>query len=341
MSHHLDSPQSRQDPRLNVTDNYVFDTPSGTAFAMVTNTSLADATPGFRPEGRYEFKIHLDKTAQPNLTYRFTFGEREADGTQSVQLHRLLGDEATDDSAEGTLILEGRSGEPIDGAGVRAWAGNAAEPFYLDLNHLAFMIKGIQSKTPIQIEGWSPETAASSFVGASVRAIVLEVPYDDSELRASREIGVWSVSKLATDAGGWQQINRASIPMMWPLFRAMGDDDDSEEYHRDTHAQPADDVANDGLRFTELIAAAARNTATRNPEAHATQVVHRLLPDLLPYTIGTPALFGFAGFNGRSFNDNAPEVMYSLITNTGFPTGLTSASAAQSRIGEFPYLKAV
>ncbi len=29
---------------------------------------------------------------------------------------------------------------------------------------------------------------------------------------------VWAATKLATDAGGWRQINRAGHPMMWPIF---------------------------------------------------------------------------------------------------------------------------
>ena len=341
MSHHLDSPLSRQDPRLNVTDNFVFDTDTGTAFVMLVNTSLAGATPGFHPEGRYEFKVHPDHSARETLTYRFAFGDRDDDGTQPFQLHRLDGDDATDDGATGALILEGTTGSTAEGGGIRAWAGAAADPFYLDLNQLAFIIKGLQTKTPIHIEGWTADAAASSFAGSSVWAIVLEVPTTDAELRSGRQVGTWSVSKLATDAGGWRQINRSAIPMMWPLFRAMGDDDDSDHYHRDTEAQPADDVANDAAALTQVIAAAAGHSGTRDPEGYAAQVVQRLLPDMLPFVVGTPAAFSFAGFNGRSLHDNAPEVIYSLITNTGFPTGFTSASAAETRTDSFPYVVAV
>ena len=54
-----------------------------------------------------------------------------------------------------------------------------------------------------------------------------------------RLIGVRAATKLATDAGAWRQINRAGIPMMWPLFRALGGDDDGAEYQRDTTARHA------------------------------------------------------------------------------------------------------
>jgi hypothetical protein len=87
VSHHLDSPTSRRDPRLNLTDTYVFDGTEGTVFVMVLNTSLAgaDRVPGFRPEGRYETKIHTDGSDTESLTYRFAFGEPGADGVQQLR----------------------------------------------------------------------------------------------------------------------------------------------------------------------------------------------------------------------------------------------------------------
>jgi hypothetical protein len=41
------------------------------------------------------------------------------------------------------------------------------------------------------------------------------------------------------------------------------------------------------------------------------RVARELLPDVLPYVVGTPASYGFATLNGRSLADNAPEVMLS------------------------------
>lgn len=341
MSHHLDSPESRKDSRLNVTDNYVFDTPDGTAFVMIVNTSLANATPGFHPEARYEIKVHLDGAAKEHLTYRFAFDDRADDGTQAVELVKLQGEDATLDTADGDVILRGRTGRELESDGVRVWAGVAADPFYLDLGELPFIVAGLQGKAPIAIEGWTAEQAQNSFAGSSVYAIVLEIPALDPDLRPGRSIGTWSVTRLATDAGGWHQTNRSGIPMIWPLFRAIGSDDDDELYHRDTHAQPSEDLSNDGRWFTDVVAAAARNTGTQNPERYAGIVVPRLLPDLLPYVVGTPAEFSFAGFNGRTLGDNAPEVMFSLLTNSAIPTGLTSASTSHTRLDGFPYVKPV
>ena len=37
-------------------------------------------------------------------------------------------------------------------------------------------------------------------------------------IRRRCRLGVWCATKLATDAGGWRQVNRAGHPMMWPIF---------------------------------------------------------------------------------------------------------------------------
>ncbi len=323
-----------------MTDNYVFDGDNATVFVMTTNTSLAGAArvPGFHPEGRYEVKAHLDGSAKPALTYRFAFEPADSSGVQQFVVDRLAGTDAGHDDATGTRVADGRTGETVIGSGVRAWAGSAADPFYLDLHHLAHLLEGLQNKQPIDNGEWTPGEAASSFTGSQVAAVVLEVPHSDPEIRPGRRIGVWAGTKLATDAGGWRQINRSGIPMMWPLFRALGGDDDSVEYQRDTIAEPDDDPANDTDRVAAFVSAAVRRTGVADPDGYGRTVAARLLPDVLPYRVGTAAAFTFAGFNGRSLTDNAPEVMYGLITNSAVPTGLVATSAAETRQDKFPYV---
>ena len=340
MSHHLDSPASRRDPRLNVTDVYAFDGDGATVLAMFVNSSLAGAgrPGGFHPEGRYEFKIHLDGAAAEQLAYRFSFAPAGASGTQRVAIDRLAGAEAGDDAAPGVRIAEGHTGEAISGSAVRAWCGAAADPFYLDLHQLGHILEGLQNQQPIGNGEWTPAQAASTFAGSQGCAIVLEIPHSDAELRPGRPVGVWAAAKLATDAGGWRQVNRAGIPMVWPMFRALGGDDESAEYQRDTTARPADDVANDAGRIAGFVAAAARRTGISDPDGYGRQVAARLLPDVLPYRVGSAAAFSFAGFNGRALADNAPEVMYGLVTNSAIPTGLIAASASETRQDKFPYV---
>ena len=95
MSHHLDSPLARQDPRLNITDQYLFDAGPSTVLVMDVSTSLAgdEHTDAFHPEARYEFKVHLDGSLQEGITYRFAF-DAGGGGEQAFTLDRLVGDAA-------------------------------------------------------------------------------------------------------------------------------------------------------------------------------------------------------------------------------------------------------
>ena len=64
-------------------------------------------------------------------------------------------------------------------------------------------------------------------------------------------------------------------------------------------------------------------------------MVGRLCPTTLPYEIGTPASFDFAGFNGRALADDVMDVILTLATNTPLGDGVVPD---KTRIrGEFPY----
>jgi hypothetical protein len=82
---------------------------------------------------------------------------------------------------------------------------------------------------------------------------------------------------------------------------------------------------------------AAAGTAG-DPTGYGRTVAAKLFPDVLPYVIGTPASYSFAGFNGRTQADNAPEAMLSLVTNMAVPSGLRPAVTEQQRASNFPYV---
>ena len=67
-------------------------------------------------------------------------------------------------------------------------------------------------------------------------------------------------------------------------------------------------------------------------------VAAELFPDVLPYVIGTPAVYGFTGFNGRTMADNAPEAMLSLVAGAPVPSGLKPSVAQDQRASTFPYV---
>jgi hypothetical protein len=337
VSHHLDTPLAAQTGQLYLDDLYVFPGQDSTVFIMDVNSNVngLHSEPGFHHEARYEFKVHLDGAAYEDLTWRVSFGEADSDGQQALELHTLTGDQAREDAAAGELVLDGRTGQTATGNGVRLWAGRIADSFYIDLSLLGLINAAVASGTAADLSGWRPENAQNSFAGSLVYSIVLEVPHTHPQLRPGARIGVWAATKLATDAGGWRQINRAGHPMMWPIFWP----NDTDFTNPANARHPAEDVEA-AAKYTggQIAAVVAAAGTSDDPSGYGQAVAAGLFPDVLPYVVGTPAVYGFAGFNGRTQADNAPEAMLSLVTNTAIPAGLKPAGTKDQRTSTFPYV---
>ena len=337
MSHHLDTPLAAQNGQLFIDDLYVFPGDDSTVFVLDVNSNITGvyAQPGFHPEARYEFKVHFDGAGFEQLTYRVSFGEPDASGGQSLRLHVLTGDSAQQDSAAGDLVLEGRTGQTASSGGTRLWAGRTQDSFYIDLSLLAIVDEAVAKGTAVDLSQWRPEKAQNSFAGTSVESIVLEVSHRDPRLQPGARIGVWAATKLATDAGGWRQINRAGHPMMWPIF--WPNDTDFTNPANTRH--PSQDYAAEGEHLAGHVSAVVAATGTSaEPDVYGLTVAKTLLPDVLPYVVGTPASFGFATRNGRTLADNAPEAMMSLVVGAAVPGGLRPSVAEAQRSGRFPFL---
>jgi Domain of unknown function (DUF4331) len=339
MSHHLDTPLAAQNGQLYLDDLYVFPGQASTVLVMNVNSDVngMHTEPGFRPEARYEFKVHFDGADFETLTYRVSFGEPDPTGRQALQLRVLSGNQALEDSAAGEVVVAGRTGETASADGTRIWAGRIGDSFYIDLSLLAIINGAVAHGTAADLSAWQPEKAKNSFANTKVDSIVLEVSHQHPQLRPGARIGVWSATKLATDAGGWRQINRAGHPMMWPIF--WPNDTDFSDPANVRH--PSEDLRAAGKYLANKIAALVSATGTADdPQGYGQTVARRLFPDVLHYVVGTPAAYGFAAFNGRALADNAPEAMLSLVTNTAVPSGLKPSVAEHLRNSEFPYVVA-
>jgi len=337
MSHHLDTPLAAKTGQLFIDDLYVFPGQDSTVFIMDVNSNVngLHSEPGFHPEARYEVKVHFDGADYETLTYRVSFGEADSDGRQALRLHALTGDDAREDSAAGDQVLEGRTGETASGSGTRLWAGRIADSFYIDLSLLAIINGAVANGTAPDLSGWRPEAAQNSFAGSVVDSIVLEVPHSHPQLRPGARTGVWCTTRLATDAGGWRQVNRGGHPMMWPIF--WPNDTDFSNPANTRH--PSEDVSAAAKYIGDQIAAVVAASGTSDdPHGYGQAVAADLFPDVLSYVVGTPAVYGFAARNGRTMADNAPEAMLSLVANTAVASGLKPCVTKDQRASDFPYV---
>jgi hypothetical protein len=123
--------------------------------------------------------------------------------------------------------------------------------------------------------------------------------------------------------------------MIHPLFTQFNED----LGNRLNAGRPADDFATHGETIIKSISGvvAAYGTA-EDPRGYAERAAHRFLPNVMPYTLGTKAVFGFADWNGRSLTDNAPDVMFSIAANTPIRLGIGKESVTSKPSKVFPYV---
>jgi hypothetical protein len=338
MSHHLDTPLARQSGQLFIDDLYVFGGDGCTVLMMDVNSNITEpnVTPGFHPEARYEFRVHFGGAETEELTYRVAFDPAGSDGRQAYEVRELTGTEARGDEEAGVGIAAGHTDDAVDAGNVRVFAGRINDPFYIDLDELFVINAAVKDGAKVDLSKWRSGKPKNTFGGTQVYTIVLEISHDHPRLRPGAEIGVWCTTKLATDAGGWRQVNRFGLPMMWPIF--WPDDTDFSNPANERH--PSQDFNQDGKYIAEKIAAvvSANGGNSTDPDGYGQLVARRIFPEVMPYTVGTPASFGFTGINGRTLADNAPEVMFSLVLDSATSSGLDPSVAADLRRDTFPWV---
>lgn len=256
-------------------------------------------------------------------------------------VRRIDGKDAVDAHAPGVVIAEGVTGDSTTTAArLRVWADKAGDPFWIEPDVLHAVGHAFQDGTTVNLTGLDASRAKNLLAGHTMCSIVLEVP--DRELLAAtggnRQLGIWAVSTLATDAGGWRSINHVGLPMIHPLFTQFNEDLGNLL----NAGRPADDFATYSATVVKAVAGAVvANGTAEDPQAYAEKVAHRFFPNVLPYEIGTPAAFAFADWNGRSLTDNAPNVMFSLAANTPISLGIGKESVTSKPSKDFPYVPAV
>jgi hypothetical protein len=330
MSHHQDSEAARQDPRLDISDAYVFKGNSGTVFVL--NTNPVSANLGFHPEALYEFHIDTDGDAVQDLTLRFSFLPADADRQQSWALRQLTGADAADRNAGGTLVATGVTGDSITTwNGINVFAGLAGEPFFIEPTVITAVWTALAEGAKVDLGSFDPDDATNRFAGTNVTAIVIEVPV---AVTGVGTIGFWGTTALDDHHGGWMQINRCAKPLVGPLFGL------TEGGAVDSNAT---DPSQDADRYGDLVRRkvadlVAANGTHDDPEAYGATVRDALLPDVLSYEVGTDACFATHSHNGRGLTEPSPEAIFELLLNRPVPMGLTAADATGTLRSAFPYL---
>jgi hypothetical protein len=321
-------------PQLDINDFFAFQGRNRSTVLIQTLSLVPGAQ--FHPHGQYAFHLDLDGDFRADRTYRVSFGDAGQPGPQPLRVHALNGRSGTVPDAPGEEIAAGETGIIITGAdGIRIWAGQAADPFWINTETVTAVAAALQGKAPLDLPTVTRSRALNLFAGRNVNAIAIEIPGALLDT-GGRRAGTWATTVLR-DHGTWVRIQRCGAPLVPTIFF----DPSGEDADAWNAADPAHDREAYGPLISGLAARAAAELGTAgDPQAHGQGVADALLPDLLWYRPGTPAQFGFADRNGRWLTDPVAEVQFSIVTGRAIPLGIDASSAAGTPRSVFPYLGA-
>lgn len=317
MGHHFDSPESRADSSINITDNYLFagERPD-TVVAIMALSPLAglpspyheglQAT-AFRSAMAYELRFDVDGDDRADVVLRWMF---DGAGPEQEWTLTYRGDAQGDGPWE--ELGRGRSGTTVDVPDLgRVFTGLAGDPFWLDAVAAQQFIAGLTDGP------WEPERFSSGrpTTGATnVIAIVAELPLR----RISRAPFRFYSSVLVFEHGEWLQVNRCGRPNFAATFV-----DNPQRSRRYNDTGPDTDLQEFTPDITRVVSALVRVAGTHpNPDGYAQLAARALLPDLIPYDPVLPTSYGFAGINGRGLTDDFGAVVYSTVFNFPMRTAL-------------------
>jgi hypothetical protein len=320
MSHHFDTPTTREDPRINVCDLYLFGgSPGHTVMAMTVNPDAGVSAPDtFRDEGLYAFRFDLNGDAQEELAFKIRFdavehvGQDEHKHAQHYEIRRSSGEQASK-GMEGEVIASGVTGAPASEKGsVKAFAGLAPDLFAGDAQALGEFRTALARENRFAAEVW--ENRKNFFAKRNVTAIVLEVP---TGMIGEGRIHGWATASLFGHAPEIQ-VSRWGLPLITNVL--IPDETVREVYNR---TGPVNDRENLGPALSQFAARVSGLAgSTPNPVEYGRQVADRLCPVMLPYELGSDAAFDFAEFNGRALGDDVMDVIITLASNVALSDGV-------------------
>ena len=363
MSHHFDIPTAKQD----ISDVMCFAGPSdddGPRTVIGMNASPQDLPQVqgdsieylWDPGALYELKLDLNDDFVEDITWRFTFPTDPSTRTQYVQVAQLTGPHATSRTARGRIITPPNApvGEVLHvGHGIKIFAGLRLDSFFTDIRvpaHLRDVLPPAsrQSADP-GLDALPPFT--DTFAGQTTRLIMVELP---AGITGLNPIQCWgSVAMFDTGHNVWVQVQRAAGADTAVVF-GNGQD----PYHKminstgpstDLQGRPSDPLSDQAFgiwgmirdQVTTVVDTLKTFSDGKNgrptARAYGAFVADTLLPDVLPFTPGTTALWDpWNGVkNGKGLFEELASNFAKMVTNTDFTTGLTQSTRIRDH---FPYL---
>ncbi|MES2705110.1 MAG: hypothetical protein V4726_00775 [Verrucomicrobiota bacterium] len=302
--HHGDTALAREHPQFDTQDIFAFPAPEGkkTVFALTFNPKgKAGDAATFGAKGLYNIHIGADANLSKGLTFTVTY--------KGTHVHVYESSSAFPEmSKKGTLIGETEIGKPQTlKNGMRVWTATVQDPFPGNGAGIG-LLKKAAAEGKFDADAFA--TPGNLFAKGVSGGIVLEVP--NSLL--PEKIHYCASTAAEIEPGHWHRINRIGHVLLPHLYLA---DEQQKEI------QDSSDISTDLERKSKVVAVIEKYTALagaqKDPKAYAEAWAARILPDSVPYTVGTPAAYKLPDLNGRALSDNAMDTAVEILVGKPFP----------------------
>ena len=206
-SDHQDTPDVELNPEMDMTDLYVFPSPTAGRVVLVMNSwgVLSPAeTPGtyFDPNILYQFKIDNNHDGLEDKVIQVTFSGSGAGQTVEVRgpvAPPVVGAMGNMVSAAAPVASGATRATIGSASGVQVYAGPRDDPFFIDLETFFRIIPDRKPVTGALSQ--LPDTATASawrnpgidfLAGFNVLSIIIELPVSDLAGTAGPNFGVWA-----------------------------------------------------------------------------------------------------------------------------------------------------
>ncbi len=333
MADHLDAPgltSPAMDTRVDITDHYAFQTPGNrehTVLIMNVNPLAPTHANEFRSDALYETLIDTDGDSLPELSFRYRFSPKTADGDQRATVTRAVIPEGAKHEDghihpewEDLVLVQdapvsfGSKAKVSEGThGVRFFAGFRSDPFFFDL--LGFL-NGLNF------------TGSDFFADKNVFGIALEVP--NILLGRNPKIGVWvrTLVPMLMQPDHLTQVDQMGRPAINTVFN-HGNDKNTFNV-----TQPVDQpsaITASGQTYLAVFTSELESLGGYSA-SQAGSIASLLLPDILTFDYSSSQGF----LNGRQLQDDVIDIELNLVTNGGV-TG-DGVGPHSDYLSEFPYL---
>ena len=320
-SHHFEAAAVRSNPKLGLTDLYVFKAPDAdkTVFILDANFLPKPGEDLLERSALYNIHCATDDAFKSGWTWSFAYDGKRVSLRQLDQANGPVGAQGRE---QARLVL-GKSATLANG--MRAWVGLAKDPFFGNSPGLG-VFRSELGQGKYDPEVWAKASGNNIFAARNCCAFVLEVP----NAMLGRHINVFSTVAVQ-GSGGWRQVQYMAKVLM---AHSMLFEDEALKAAFD--ASRPDNQKEFVKLFSARIARASHFAGSRpDPFAYGDEMARRLLPDVMPYEVGTEAGYRPERVNGRKLSDDAMSTTLTWLV--GQPTDQRIKDPS-NYTGDFPFV---